>query len=438
MPAPKEKEQKTILLSSSISTLYPHHPPGTTVLLRESEYGLTFDDRIQVIGSALLIIGSVVWVPTAYYLAWRKWCQIREEIAQVDSELLLYEYQENNTSNSRTNNRTGYLDTRQPNNINHQSQQKRLEVLMQQKKYLRRKATVFGATVLTVTFLFVSKYSPHRTKLFQRWVQIKKWKFISSWVKFVAMEILSDQKQSQYPNGHLAPTIGSPEFHNEQSVLAFVPHGIFPFGFGFGFISYTAEQIFGYFRPVAATATSLVPFLRDIILWCSKIDASTNEVDTALKNGDRIGINPGGIDEIFLSYPKPGTNPNTEYCIVRKGFLRLAAKYNLPVYPIYCFGATKMFRRVELPFLEQLSHYLRISLVLFYGVLGLPIPFRQKLMYVIGTPIIPPALNGAFSDSSDATVALMHNQFCDELQRIFERHKSSYGWDHKSLEIISK
>ena len=127
-------------------------------------------------------------------------------------------------------------------------------------------------------------------------------------------------------------------------------------------------------------------------------DASKASVDAALSQGDRIAvipgefqsryipeknlvsqINVGGIAEIFEGYPKPNTRPDEEYAIVRSGFLRLAIKHGVPVIPVYCFGATKMLRRLQLPLLETISNYLRISLCIFYGVCGLPIPFRQRL-----------------------------------------------------------
>jgi 2-acylglycerol O-acyltransferase 2 len=156
-----------------------------------------------------------------------------------------------------------------------------------------------------------------------------------------------------------------------------------------------------------------------------------------LENGERIGIVPGGIAEIFEGFPKSGTHPSEEYCIVRRGFLKMAWKYKIPVVPIYCFGSTKLFRRIHLPVLERFSKILRVSLVVFFGQMGLPIPFRQKLLYVIGNPIAPDELD---DHPVDEEIALngMQKQFCDELQRIFERHKHSYGWGNKTLKLITR
>jgi Diacylglycerol acyltransferase len=168
-------------------------------------------------------------------------------------------------------------------------------------------------------------------------------------------------------------------------------------------------------------------------------DASKPAVEQALAQGDRIGIVPGGIAEIFEGYPKRGAHVDEEYAIVRQGFLRLALRHHVPVVPIYCFGATKMFRRWNVPILERLSTLWRASIVIFYGVCGLPIPFRQKLLYVIGNTIDPKTLyTGNANADEQSMVDAMHKQFCSELVRIFERHKEAYGWGHKSLKLITK
>lgn len=150
-------------------------------------------------------------------------------------------------------------------------------------------------------------------------------------------------------------------------------------------------------------------------------------MNEALSRGARLAVAPGGIAEMFEGYPKPGTHPDEEYALVGKGFIKMAIRHGIPVVPIYCFGSTKLLRRVQLPFLEEVSRILRISICLFYGIFGLPIPFRQRLMYVVGQPIEPGP------DVDD-----MYRKFCDELVRLFDRHKESYGWDHKHLKLLSR
>jgi hypothetical protein len=78
---------------------------------------------------------------------------------------------------------------------------------------------------------------------------------------------------------------------------------------------------------------------------------------------------------------------------------------------------------------------IRASLVIFFGKFGLPIPFRQRLLYVMGNPIQPPSNNAG---ESATAVEEMYQQFCDELVRLFERHKEHYGWGHKKLKLLSR
>ena len=65
--------------------------------------------------------------------------------------------------------------------------------------------------------------------------------------------------------------------------------------------------------------------------------------------------------------------------------------------------------------------------------IGLPIPFPQKLLWVIGEPIRPPSPESIISLDENSEqfrklVDELHSKFCDELTGIFERHKHNYGW----------
>lgn len=171
-------------------------------------------------------------------------------------------------------------------------------------------------------------------------------------------------------------------------------------------------------------------------------DASKSEVDRALSQGHRIGLAPGGISEMFEGYPKAGRHPDEECLILqsRKGFIKMALKHQVPVVPIYTFGSSKLLKRLQVPFLEKVSNWIRVSICFFYGVCGLPIPFQKKLLYVVGQPIHPPPLvlfgheeNGP---EFEQQVEIMHKQFCDSLTRLFDKYKSLYGWDHKTLKIV--
>jgi hypothetical protein len=163
-------------------------------------------------------------------------------------------------------------------------------------------------------------------------------------------------------------------------------------------------------------------------------DASRSSVDIALSNRSRIGLAPGGIKEI-LQIPEP----DKEFAIVGKGIFRLAIKHQVPIIPIYCFGSSMLMKRLSLPaFIERLSLLLRISFVIFYGKMCLPIPFRQRLLYVMGKPVYPEQQMSTGTANMDTQVEDMYKKYCQELIRIFDRHKDSYaaGWENKSLKVL--
>jgi 2-acylglycerol O-acyltransferase 2 len=276
--------------------------------------------------------------------------------------------------------------------------------------------------------------APQKNHRVGKWLNVKKWKLWDAWIRFLAIEVILDQpRQNQHRSDGRsgARTIAGTPLASE--ILAFIPHGIFPFAFGVGALTDWAQRIFGSFRPIVASAVLKVPIFGDLVGMIHGLDASKTEVDRALAHGERVGVIPGGISEMFTGYPRSGCHPDEEYAIVRKGFLRMALRHQKPVIPIFCFGSTKLFRRLELGGLEKLSEWLRISLIVFYGIWGLPIPFRQRLTYIVGEPIAPPLLSG-----EEAQVNAMHDAFCGELHRLFERHKDAYGWGHKTLTLLSK
>jgi len=211
-------------------------------------------------------------------------------------------------------------------------------------------------------------------------------------------------------------------------------------------------------------------------------------MNNALDAGETLAVAPGGIAEIFWGYPRPGCKPDDEYALIkaRKGFVRMAMRHGLPLVPVYVFGNTKIYKRVQLPSAvevcrftralrmctqtrhagpmrvpgtsglvrkcpptmqysptctlisgnpptQALSNMLHVSLVAFWGRLGSLVPFQVPLTYAIGNAIDTgrPNLN-----PTEAQVDALHALFCAELKRIFDDHKGGYGWGHKELVLV--
>mmetsp|Transcript_2562 Transcript_2562/g.6023 ORF Transcript_2562/g.6023 Transcript_2562/m.6023 type:complete len:385 (-) Transcript_2562:1281-2435(-) len=293
----------------------------------------------------------------------------------------------------------------------------------------KRRRAMYATILFSITTLYA--IGPHRNPKVGDWLRVHRWGLWKSWLRFFAFEVVADEFDSVK------------DLVNQQAILGISPHGIFPFGLAFAALSDQASLAFGSFRAVVASATQLVPWVRDVLRWVRACDASKSSVDQALSNGDRLGLAPGGIAEI-LQDPEP----EREYAIIGRGIFRMAVKHQVPIIPIYCFGSSMLMKRLSLPrFIEKLSLMLRVSLVVFFGKWGLPIPFRQRLLYVMGRPVYPPLHNSASpvahrdssSDFVNKNAEVMYEQYVRELIRIFDRHKESYasGWKKKSLNIIS-
>lgn len=294
------------------------YPPNTRVLLES--YPVKGKDAVLVKLSSLFIVGSVLWGPfIAYPLIKKLWRKY---------------------------------------NIDKSAQKK----------------MVCGA-VLASLFIFIG---PYRHRKVGKALGVRNWDLWKSWLRFVAYEVIQDTTGDDVNGSDWS------DMRDRQSILSIIPHGIFPFALGLAALPEEAEHAFGSFRPIVATATSLFPILRTILSWLGAVDASKRSVNKALKDGLSLGVAPGGIPEMFEGYPKPGTHPDDECALLanRKGFIRMAIRHGIPVIPVYTFGATKMFKRLQLPWVfEYISKMLRVSICLFFGQLGLPMPFRQRLLY---------------------------------------------------------
>lgn len=184
------------------SSVYPFHPEGSRVVFRTLGSDLTALDRCIVASSSLFIVGAFAWVPLLYVWAWKKWKSI-----PVDDK--------------------------------------------------RRRAAYAGGAMLLLALL---SYGPHRSPRVGQWLQVRKWKLWTAWLKFIAMEVIADQDANLRVN-----------VQRDQAILAFVPHGIVPFAFAFGALPVMAQKAFGIFRPVVATATNFLPVVSDILLWIEKM-----------------------------------------------------------------------------------------------------------------------------------------------------------------------
>lgn len=124
-------------------------------------------------------------------------------------------------------------------------------------KEQKRRRLVYATLLLSLAA--IAAVGPHRSPRVGQWLQARKWTLWRAWLKFVAFEVVADSSQTSF------------DFKNERAIIAVSPHGVFPFALALAALPEQASQAFGYFRPVVATATSLVPFVNSFLCWLKKM-----------------------------------------------------------------------------------------------------------------------------------------------------------------------
>jgi hypothetical protein len=117
----------------------------------------------------------------------------------------------------------------------------------------KRRRAVYGALLLSLTALYA--IGPHRHPKVGDWIQVHKWSLWKSWFRFFAFEVVADEYDS------------IKDLLTKQAILGISPHGVFPFGLAFAALTEQSAHAFGSFRAVVASATQLIPWVRDVLRW---------------------------------------------------------------------------------------------------------------------------------------------------------------------------
>jgi len=205
-----------------------------------------------------------------------------------------------------------------------------------------------------------------------------------------------------------------------QAVYGVTPHGIVPYSLGllaFGKLS----SIFNHPRIVIASVVRWIPLFAQVLLFGGAIEATDEAISSALAEGASVAVTPGGIAEMYVE-------ATTSVLATRKGFVRHALQRGgLALVPVYVFGATKLFAKIPLPdAVTALSRHLRMSLMVFFGRWGLPIPMPSSLVYAVGQAVLLQP-NQPRLIPSQAEVDFVHKAFVRSLERVFEDFKLQAG-----------
>lgn len=220
----------------------------------------------------------------------------------------------------------------------------------------------------------------------------------------------------------------------ERVIACVHPHGVFPFVSVCAAVA-TVGETDGLGKGLwdiptaAASVIRFLPVLKDVIGIFGMIDASGKVLAARLRRrrGSAV-LYVGGMVEIFKS------DDATEAVFLRerKGFIKVALREGADVIPIYSFGNSTALNVLKWGPLVSLSRRLGVSVTLFWGRWGLPVPKRVKLVYARGRPLGLPHI----PNPTPADVDAYHALYCEKLVHLFDTYKKHHpDFAHKTLVV---
>ncbi|CAM9153316.1 unnamed protein product [Phaeothamnion confervicola] len=238
-----------------------------------------------------------------------------------------------------------------------------------------------------------------------------------------------------------------------QYVFGLHPHGVcadyrLPFD---GMIAEHLHKLRSW-RVLVASVLFKFPVVRELCLWTHCVDGSRPTAEHCLAQGHSLFVVPGGeIEQLMTEHGK-----EVVYLRRRSGFVRLALARGCPVVPVYVFGANDLYRtsRIFYGARSWLVRRARVCVPIFWGMLGLPVPYRVPLTIVFGDPIVLDGGGGnggnggrtggsgtgsggwgAVGPPPEAVVAA-HEKYVEALVQLFDRHKAEFGYGDRALKVV--
>merc|ERR1712007_242694 len=161
-------------------------------------------------------------------------------------------------------------------------------------------------------------------------------------------------------------------------------------------------------------------------------DVSARSLVRETKKGISIGIVPDGIAGIFK---QTGGDEELMALKNRKGLSRLSLKTGIPLVPAYSLGNTSVYSSWFDPFgvMEKLSRLLRVSIFVFWGRYGTPLPRRTNITMLLGEPVVPAKVE---ESPQPEKIDEVHELLLKGIKDIFDIHKGACGWGHRSMHFV--
>uniref|UniRef100_A0A4X1VSA2 Acyltransferase n=2 Tax=Sus scrofa TaxID=9823 RepID=A0A4X1VSA2_PIG len=234
---------------------------------------------------------------------------------------------------------------------------------------------------------------------------------------------------------------------NHNYILACHPHGLMSHAyFGhFGTETSGFSKIFPGITPYGLTLGTFfwLPFLRDYIMAVGTCSVSRSSIDFLLTKrgaGNMLIVVVGGLAE--CRYSLPGST--TLVLKNRTGFVRMALRHGMCLIPAYTFGETELYNQhIFTPggFINSFQNWsqrpVHIYPCAFYrrgfteNSWGL-LPYARPVTTIVGKPLPLPQTE----NPSQETVAKYHTLYINALHKLFDQHKTKYGFSETQKLVI--
>eukprot|EP00916_Digyalum_oweni_P018202 GHVL01030565.1.p1 GENE.GHVL01030565.1~~GHVL01030565.1.p1 ORF type:complete len:212 (+),score=32.29 GHVL01030565.1:400-1035(+) len=210
-------------------------------------------------------------------------------------------------------------------------------------------------------------------------------------------------------------------------IMTVAPHGIIPFG-GLAAASCIKNEE-GYAPTATADVVRRIPILRHVLGFLHSISADKKSIASHLNKGSNVFLYQGGIAELFLS----NSEKEQIYWKNRKGGVKLAMECGADLLPVYIFGNTIMLSMSAGGLLAKISTLMRVSLTVFWGRWGLPVPRRVKVHFVVGNRIKLPHVKTPTPQQVDE----YHAKLIEAIANLYKKYQhKNINYRDKPLEII--
>jgi len=290
-----------------------------------------------------------------------------------------------------------------------------------------------GRLLATVVWLYAATYVRNQRRLesgHRRWAAFQMW----------AKELIEGAATSWYGSVRIVHARENAEDADVAAtplVYGYHPHAMIPAASVWFTMLPKFSERFKDVRPVTLAASVIfkAPVVRELAAWLGVRSVQRDVFRSALREERAVVVCPGGQREMTEHFGGPEEDTIT-LCTSHRGFIRIAIEERARLVPVVCFGESSSWRNVLRHPGSYVYNKFRVALpLLAVGFLGLPIPRRVPITFIIGDPIAvaDPDDDGA-ARASDVDAA--HAAYYAEVERLFHAHKADAGFPN--LRLIMK